>query len=84
MVALHTVMTAARSVGVLVPLLVRAGKKGEKPSMALDGRRRLLVLKVNLEGGANTEDHFVKVVTLTSRADFARVESGGVFIASLI
>ena len=42
-----------RTVGVLVPLLARAGaKKGEKPAMALDGRRRLLALQLLLSEGA--------------------------------
>ncbi len=59
------------AVGVLVPLLVRAGKKGEKPLMALDGRRRLLALDVNLKDGAITEDYLVKVITLTSKVDMA-------------
>ena len=59
------------AVGVLVPLLVRAGKKGEKPYMALDGRRRLLALKVHLQGGAITENYLVKVIILTSKVDMA-------------
>ena len=57
--------------GVLVPLLVRAGRKGEKPLMALDGRRRLLALDIKLKEGAITEDYRVKVITLTSKVDMA-------------
>ena len=57
--------------GVLVPLLVRAGRKGEKPLMALDGRRRLLALNIKLKEGVITEDYRVKVITLTSKEDMA-------------
>ena len=59
------------AVGVLLPLLVRAGRKGEKPVMALDGRRRLLALDIKLREGAITDDYLVKVITLTSRVDMA-------------
>ena len=37
--------------GVVVPLIVRPGRKGEKPYMALDGRRRLFGLELLLEAG---------------------------------
>lgn len=42
--------------GLLVPLLVRAGGKKEKPFMALDGRRRLFGFRHLLEQGRITED----------------------------
>ena len=37
--------------GLLYPLLVRPGRKGEAPFMALDGRRRLLALRFLAENG---------------------------------
>ncbi len=52
-----------RAVGVLVPLLVRAGeKKDPKPAMALDGRRRLLALAVLIEAGVIADDYPVPVI----------------------
>lgn len=57
------------AVGVLYPLLVRPGtRKGEKPSMALDGRRRILALEVLLEAGAITADYKVPVITSNDKA----------------
>src|SRR5271168_1438988 len=52
-----------RAVGVLVPLLVRAGEKRDpKPAMALDGRRRLLALAVLIEAGVIADDYPVPVI----------------------
>jgi ParB family chromosome partitioning protein len=42
--------------GLLLPLLVRAGGKKEKPFMALDGRRRLLAFRHLLDQGIVDED----------------------------
>ncbi|MBA4794405.1 MAG: ParB N-terminal domain-containing protein [Phenylobacterium sp.] len=36
---------------VVIPLAIRPGRKGEKPYMVLDGRRRLFALQVLLESG---------------------------------
>ena len=57
-----------RTVGVLVPLLARAGvKKGEKPAMALDGRRRLLALQLLLSEGAVASNYPVPVIFFTDK-----------------
>lgn len=47
---------APDAAGLLVPLLVRAGGKKEKPFMALDGRRRLFGFRHLLEQGLIDED----------------------------
>ena len=44
----------------LYPLLVRPGRKGEAPFMALDGRRRLLALHSLVEEGCIPADYPVK------------------------
>ena len=55
--------------GIVVPLLVRAGEaKDPKPTMALDGRRRLLALGVLLEHGAITSDYPVPVIYSADKA----------------
>ena len=52
-----------RAVGLLVPLLVRAGERRDpKPAMALDGRRRLLALAVLIEAGVIADDYPVPVI----------------------
>ena len=57
------------AVGILVPLLVRIGEaKDPKPTMALDGRRRLLALGLLLEQGAITADYPVPVIYSGDRA----------------
>lgn len=57
------------TVGILIPLLVRkGGKKGEKPTLALDGRRRLFALECLLEAGAITDDYPVPVIFSADRA----------------
>jgi ParB family chromosome partitioning protein len=45
--------------GVVIPPIVRAGKKGEQPFMALDGRRRRLGLLVLRDRGAVDDDYLV-------------------------
>ena len=51
------------AVGVLVPLLVRAGdKKDDKPVLALDGRRRLLALELLVASGTIADDYPVPVI----------------------
>ena len=56
------------AVGILVPLLVRAGGlKGSKPTLALDGRRRLLALGLLLDQGAITADYPVPVIYSADR-----------------
>ena len=58
-----------KAVGLLVPLLVRAGtKQNEKPAMAIDGRRRLLGLDVLVKSGAATEDYQVPVIFSVNKA----------------
>jgi len=58
-----------RAVGILVPLLVRAGeKKGGKAVLALDGRRRLLALAALIQGGEITEDYLVPVIHSADKA----------------
>lgn len=47
---------APDAAGLLVPLLVRAGGKKEKPFMALDGRRRIFGFRHLLAAGLVTED----------------------------
>lgn len=47
-----------QAAGVLIPLLVRPGRgKKEKKFMALDGRRRELAMRYNVEQGHITEDY---------------------------
>ena len=53
---------------VVVPLCVRPGRKGEKPYMALDGRRRLFGLELLLEAGRIDAAHPVRCDVFESRA----------------
>ena len=53
---------------VLVALCVRPGRKGEKPYMALDGRRRLLALDLLLEQGRIDLAHPVRCDVFESPA----------------
>ncbi|HEY2707205.1 MAG TPA: ParB N-terminal domain-containing protein [Caulobacteraceae bacterium] len=46
--------------GLVVPLAVRPGRKGEKPFMALDGRRRLFALEDLLSAGRIAADWLVR------------------------
>jgi ParB family chromosome partitioning protein len=51
------------AVGILVPLLVRAGgPKDPKPILALDGRRRLLALELLVASGTIADDYPVPVI----------------------
>jgi ParB family chromosome partitioning protein len=50
----------------LQPLTVRPGRGKEKPAMVLDGRRRLLALRVLLAEGAIAEDHPVSAFEETA------------------
>src|SRR5476651_1681226 len=53
---------------VIVPLCVRPGRKGEKPYMALDGRRRLFGLELLLEAGRIDAAHSVRCDVFESKA----------------
>jgi ParB family chromosome partitioning protein len=53
---------------VIVPLCVRPGRKGEKPFMALDGRRRLFGLELLLEAGRIGAAHPVRCDVFESKA----------------
>jgi ParB family chromosome partitioning protein len=53
---------------VIVPLCVRPGRKGEKPYMALDGRRRLFGLELLLEAGRIDAAHPVRCDVFESKA----------------
>jgi ParB family chromosome partitioning protein len=60
------------AVGILVPLLVRAGgAKDPKPILALDGRRRLLALELLVASGAFPDDYPVPVIYPASGAQLA-------------
>ena len=54
--------------GLLYPLLVRPGRKGEPAYMALDGRRRLLALQSLAADGRITADYGVKVEVARDKA----------------
>lgn len=54
--------------GLLYPLLVRPGRKGEPPFMALDGRRRLLALRALAENGRIAPSYGVKVEVARDKA----------------
>lgn len=53
---------------VLVPLCVRPGRRGEKPFMALDGRRRTYALELLLEQGRIGADHAVRCDVFSTKA----------------
>lgn len=57
--------------GLIYPLLVRAGRKGERPFMALDGRRRLLAYETLVERGVCLADQPVRVEVLRDKASQA-------------
>ena len=57
-----------KAAGLLYPLLVRPGRKGEQPFMALDGRRRLLALQSLVEAKRIAPDYGVKVEIARDRA----------------
>lgn len=76
--------------GVLVPIAVRPGGKGEKPYMALDGRRRRMALMDLLASGRITDDHLVKCELFESKAQqlaalsLTNVERAPVHVADVI
>ena len=76
--------------GVLIPLLARAGRKREKPTMALDGRRRILALRLLLEQGRIAADHPVRCrIAVNAAAEVAaavlpNAERAPVHIADVI
>jgi len=53
---------------ILVPLCVRPGRKGERPFMALDGRRRKFGLDLLLEQGRIDASHPVRCDLFTTKA----------------
>lgn len=57
-----------KAAGLLYPLLVRPGRKGEQAFMALDGRRRLLALQSLVEAERIAPDYGVKVEVARDKA----------------
>lgn len=53
--------------GLLQPLTVRPGRKGEAPAMVLDGRRRLFALQALRAAGRIDDDHPVTAFVETDR-----------------
>jgi ParB family chromosome partitioning protein len=77
--------------GLLLPLLVRPGvKKDPKPTMALDGRRRLMALEVLRAACEISDDYLVPVIYAHGREDqlaaavLANAERAPVHIADII
>lgn len=76
--------------GVIVPPIVRAGRKGEQAYMALDGRRRRLALLALVERGVIDVDYPVECVLAVGKAAQAaaivlpNAEAAPVHIASII
>jgi ParB family chromosome partitioning protein len=57
--------------GVVIPPIVRSGKKGEQPFMALDGRRRRLGLLVLQDRGDLDDDYLVDCLLAETAAQQA-------------
>lgn len=57
--------------GVVIPPLVRPGRKGEQPFMALDGRRRRFALLLLRERGEITDDYPVECLLAADKASQA-------------
>src|SRR3569623_1009857 len=57
--------------GVVIPPIVRAGRKGEEAFMALDGRRRRLALLLLKERGAVDDDYVVECQLAETKAQQA-------------
>src|ERR1700722_16810514 len=57
--------------GVLIPPIVRAGRKGEQPYMALDGRRRRFALLLLRDRGDIDDDHPVVCKLAVTKAQQA-------------
>jgi ParB family chromosome partitioning protein len=75
---------------IVIPLAVRPGRKGEKPFMVLDGRRRLFALQMLLETGRLAADFPVKCELFETReaqaaaAMLTNVERAPVHMADVI
>lgn len=75
---------------VVIPLAVRPGRKGERPFMVLDGRRRLFALQLLLESGRVAPDFPVKCELFetqesqTAAAMLTNVERAPVHTADVI
>ncbi|WP_343699609.1 ParB N-terminal domain-containing protein [Caulobacter sp.] len=76
--------------GVIIPPIVRAGRKNEQAYMALDGRRRRLALLALVERGVIDEDYGVECILAVGKAAQAaaivlpNAETAPVHIASII
>ncbi|MBV9511521.1 MAG: chromosome partitioning protein ParB [Caulobacteraceae bacterium] len=57
--------------GVVIPPIVRAGRKGEQAHMALDGRRRRMALLLLQERGAIDDDYLVECQLAVTKAQQA-------------
>ena len=57
--------------GVVIPPIVRAGRKSEEPFMALDGRRRRLGLLALRDRGDITDDYLVECLLAETKAQQA-------------
>src|ERR1700761_5641940 len=60
-----------RAAGVVIPPIVRPGRKGEEAFMALDGRRRRLALLILKEAGDIDDDYVVECQLAETRAQQA-------------
>ncbi|MGC1301986.1 MAG: chromosome partitioning protein ParB [Caulobacteraceae bacterium] len=57
--------------GVVIPPIVRAGRRGEQPYMALDGRRRRMALLLLKERGVIGDDYVVECKLAVTKAQQA-------------
>ncbi len=57
--------------GVVIPPIVRPGRKGEQPYMALDGRRRRFALLLLRDRGERTDEHLVDCLLAETAAQQA-------------
>jgi ParB family chromosome partitioning protein len=57
--------------GVVIPPIVRPGRKGEQPSMALDGRRRRMALLILKDRGDITDDFEIECLLAKTPAQQA-------------
>src|ERR1700744_3295325 len=60
-----------RAAGVVIPPIVRPGKKGEEAFMALDGRRRRLALLILKDAGDIDDDYVVECQLAETKAQQA-------------
>jgi ParB family chromosome partitioning protein len=56
---------------VVIPVIVRAGRKGEQPHMALDGRRRRMGLLLKRDAGEIDDDYLVDCFLAETKAQQA-------------